>query len=116
MGKRLKSIEIYYTHGSKKRIDRALTDLGYHVPNTSAIVYQAYYDIERRNGIARLMSKAQMQKTLAFAEREDQKTALGWWGVTVYNWCRPHRSLRCLLHQPQGKKSTNNAPRLWLLD
>ncbi len=52
---RLKSIEIHYTHGSKKRIDQALTDLGYHVPNTSAI--------ERRNGTARLMSKTQVRKT-----------------------------------------------------
>ena len=105
---RLKSIEIRYTHGSKKRIDQALADLGYQVPNTSAI--------ERRNGTARLMSKAQVRKTLAFAKREDQKTALGWWGVTVYNWCRPHRSLRCLLPEPQGKKSINNIPRQWLSD
>jgi transposase-like protein/IS1 family transposase len=103
---RLQSIEIRYTHGSKKRIDRALTDLGYHMPNTSAI--------ERRNGTARLMSKAQVRKTLAFAKREDQKTALGWWSVTVYNWCRPHRSLRGLLPEPQGKKSINNVPRQWL--
>ena len=58
---RLQSIEIRYTHGSKKRIDQSLTELGYHVPNTSAIVYQAYYAIERRNGTARLMSKAQVR-------------------------------------------------------
>jgi len=105
---RLQSIEIRYTHGSKKRIDRALTDLGYHVPNTSAI--------ERRNGTARLMSKAQVRRTLAFAKREDQKTALGWWGVTVYNWCRPHRSLRSPLPEPQGKKSISNVLQRWLLD
>jgi IS1 family transposase/transposase-like protein len=106
-GKRLKSIEIRYTHGSKKRIDQALNDLGYHVPNTSAI--------ERRNGTARLMSKAQVRKTLAFAKCEEQKTDLGWWGLTVYNWCRSHRSLRCPLPKPQGKKSINNVPRPWLL-
>lgn len=104
-GKRLKSLEIRYTHGSRKRIDRALNHLGYQVPNTSAI--------ERRNGTARLMSKAQTRKSLAFAKREDQKTALGWWALTVYNWCRPHRSLRCLLPIQQGKKSTNNVLRLW---
>ena len=77
------------------------------MPNTSAI--------ERRNGTARLMSKAQVRKTLAFAKRHDQKTALGWWAMTVYNWCRSHRSLRCPLPEPQGKKSINNVPRLWLL-
>ena len=105
---RLQSIEIRYTHGSKKRIDQALADLGYHVPNTSAI--------ERRNGTARSMSKAQVRKTLAFAKREDQKTALGWWGVTVYNWCRHHRSLRSLLPEPQGKKSIGSVHRRWLSD
>lgn len=105
-GKRLKSIEIRYTHGSQKRIEQALIQLGYQVPNTSAI--------ERRNGTARLMSKAQVRKTLAFAKREDQKTALGWWGVTVSNWCRPHRSLRCPLPQQKGKKSISNVPRQWL--
>ena len=70
-GKRLAALEIRYTHGSRKRINRALLQLGYQVPNTSAI--------ERRNGTARLMSKAQVRKSLAFAKREDQKTALGWW-------------------------------------
>lgn len=78
-GARLQSLEIRYTHGRKKRIDQALTALGYHVPNISAT--------GRRNGTARLMSKAQVRKTLAFAKREEQKTALGGWGVTVYNWC-----------------------------
>ncbi|MBN1451254.1 MAG: hypothetical protein JW963_09585 [Anaerolineales bacterium] len=95
-GKRLKSIEVHYTHGCQKRTIKALNELGYHVPNTSAI--------EHRNGTTRLMSKAQNRKTLAFAKREDQKTALDWWGVTVYNWCRPHRSLRCPLPEHQGKK------------
>lgn len=104
-GRRLTELEIHYAHGSQKRIRRALAQLGYRVPNTSAI--------ERRNGTARLMSKAQVRKSLAFAKREDQKTALGWWSLTAYNWCRPHRSLRCPLPGSQGKKSTSNAPRRW---
>ena len=106
-GKRLQSIEIRYTHGSQKRIDQALNHLGYHVPNTSTI--------ERRNGTARLMSKAQIRKTLAFAKRADQKIALGWWALTAYNWCRSHRSLRYPFLQPQGKKSINSVPQRWLL-
>jgi len=104
-GARLQEVEIRYTHGSQKRIQQALDELGYQVPNTSAI--------ERRNGTARLMSKAQVRKTLAFAKREDEKLRLGWWGVTVYNWCRPHRALRRLLADPQGKKSMLSAPRRW---
>jgi len=106
--KRLKTLEIRYTHGSKKRIDRALEELGYNIANTSAI--------ERRNGTARSMSKAQVRKTLAFAKREEEKTALGWWATTVYNWCREHRSLREELPVPQGKKNTDNALPLWHLD
>jgi IS1 family transposase/transposase-like protein len=104
-GMRLETLEIRYTHGSKKRIEQALNELGYNVPNTSTI--------ERRNGTARLMSKAQVRKTLAFAKRQEDKTALGWWTTTVYNWCREHRSLREKLPSPQGKKSISNAHRLW---
>jgi IS1 family transposase len=104
-GQRLTEIEIRYVHGSQKRIQHALQQLGYQVPNTSAI--------ERRNGTARMMSKAQVRKTLAFAKRPDEKLRLGWWGVTVYNWCRPHRALRYLLPASQGKKSIPNARQLW---
>ena len=104
---RLKTIEIRYTHGSQKRIEKALLELGYNVPNTSAI--------ERRNGTARSMSKAQVRRTLAFAKRQEEKTALGWWATTVYNWCREHRSLREKLPIPQGKKSMSNALLPWFL-
>ena len=62
---RLKTIEIRYTHGSQKRIEQALQELGHNVPNTSAI--------ERRNGTARSMSKAQVRKTLAFAKRSSSE-------------------------------------------
>ncbi len=103
---RLKEIEIRYTHGSQKRIEQALLELGYNVPNTSAI--------ERRNGTARSMSKAQVRRTLAFAKRQEEKTALGWWPTTVYNWSREHRSLREELPMTQAKKSTSSVHLLWL--
>src|SRR5688572_22461879 len=50
------------------------------------------------------MSAYQVRKSLAFARRTETKQALGWWGVTVYNWCRSHCSLRHPLPQPLGKK------------
>jgi len=50
------------------------------------------------------MNAHQVRRSLAFSRRDDTKIALGWWGLTVYNWCRPHRSLRSPLAQPQGKK------------
>ena len=106
-GRRLTQVEIRYAHGSIKRIEQALDDLGYSLPNTSTV--------ERRNGTARLMSAAQVRKALSFSKRRDTKEALGWWAVTVYNWCRSHRSLRSLLPQPLGKKSINSVLRRWLL-
>lgn len=95
-GQKLQSAEIRYAHGSQKRIDQALTDLGFEVPNTSII--------ERYNGTARLMNGTQARKTLAFAKHEDDKRQRGWWALTVYNWARPHRSLRQPLDVPLGKK------------
>lgn len=104
-GYRLEQVEIRYAHGSQKRIALALDRLGYCVPNTSAI--------ERRNGTARLMSSAQVRKTLAFAKKESTKEALGWWGMTVYNWSRSHRSLKQLLAEPVGKKSIDKGHPRW---
>ena len=104
-GGRLVEVEIRYPHGSHKRVAQALDSLGYSQPNTSAI--------ERRNGTARRMTIYQVRKSIAFSRRPDVKLALGWWGVTVYNWCRHHRSLRQPIDEPEGKKSTNSALRPW---
>jgi IS1 family transposase/transposase-like protein len=93
---RMVEVEIRYTHGSRKRATQALDKLGYTQPNTSAI--------ERRNATARRMNAHQVRKSLAFARRSQTKEFLGWWSLTVYNWCRPHSSLRQPLPQPQGKK------------
>jgi IS1 family transposase len=107
-GQRLVAVDIRYAHGSQRCVQQALDYLGYTVPNTSAI--------ERRNGTARRMSAHQVRKSLAFARRPDTKIALGWSGLTVYNWCRPQRSLRLPLSEPHGKKSSNRRPRLWPWD
>lgn len=95
-GRRLVDTEIRYTHGSRKCVDEVLGQLGYTKPNTSAI--------ERRNGTARRMSAHQVRRSLAFSRRPDTKIALGWWAVTVYNWSRPHRSLRSPVPEPLDKK------------
>lgn len=104
-GGRVTQVDVHYTHGSRKRVHQALESLGYLTPNTSAI--------ERRNGTARRMSAHQVRQSLAFSRRPDTKLALGWWGVTVYNWSRPHRTLRQPLIAPVGKKSTNPARLRW---
>ena len=95
-GRRLAGITIHFAHGSKKRVAQSLDFLGYNVPNTSAI--------ERRNGTARLMASSQVRRSLAFAKRPETNLNLGWWAVTVYNWARPHRSLKRPLPQPIGNK------------
>lgn len=104
-GARLVEVEIRYPYGSHNRVAQALDALGYSQPNTSAI--------ERRNGTARRMTIYQVRKSIAFSRRPDAKLALGWWGVTVYNWCRHHRSLRQPMDVPEGKKSTDSALRPW---
>jgi IS1 family transposase/transposase-like protein len=104
-GQRVVAVEIRYAHGSLRCVQRVMAQLGYTTPNTSAI--------ERRNGTARRMNAHQVRRSLAFSRREDTKIALGWWGLTVYNWSRPHRSLRLPLLQPQGKKSSSRVPQRW---
>jgi IS1 family transposase/transposase-like protein len=102
-GQRVVAVDIRYAHGSMRCVQRVIEQLGYTTPNTSAI--------ERRNGTARRMNAHQVRRSLAFSRRDDTKLALGWWGLTVYNWSRPHRSLRLRFAQPQGKKSLPLAPR-----
>ncbi|MEZ4707011.1 MAG: hypothetical protein R3A44_36540 [Caldilineaceae bacterium] len=50
------------------------------------------------------MSAYQIRKSIAFSRRPDVKRNLAWWGITVYNWCRKHRSLRSPLDMTSGKK------------
>lgn len=104
-GQRVVAVEVRYAHGSQCCVQRVMAQLGYTTPNTSAI--------ERRNGTARRMNAHQVRRSLAFSRREDTKLALGWWGLTVYNWSHPHRALRLPLLHPQGKKSSRRAPRQW---
>jgi IS1 family transposase/transposase-like protein len=95
-GKRLQSVKIRYRHGTKKRAMDELLHLNYQKANTSII--------ERRNATARLMNSVQNRKTLAFSRHSTAKLALGWWTVTVYNWCRAHRMLRSKVDQYYSKK------------
>ena len=104
-GQRVVKVDIRYAHGTKRTVAQALEYLGYSKPNTSAI--------ERRNGTARRMSAHQVRRSLAFSRRPDTKIALGWWGVTLYNWCRPNRSLRMRAEHTQDKKSSKTNHRRW---
>jgi len=104
-GQRVVAVDIRYAHGSRHCVQQVLDKLGYITPNTSAI--------ERRNGTPRRMRAHQVRRSLAFARQDDTKVALGWCGLTVYNWCRPHRSLRLPLANTDGKKSSSRRPQPW---
>jgi IS1 family transposase/transposase-like protein len=95
-GRRVVKVDVRYTHGSCKRVQRELLRLGYRTPNVSAV--------ERRNGTARRMDACSVRKTLAFARTPETREARGWWGVTIYNWGRENRALRKLLPKPQGRR------------
>lgn len=94
--RRIVQFDIRYSHGSIKRVAQALTQLGYQQTHTSAN--------ERFNGTARRMSARQVRSSSAFAQRPDTKHAGGWWAATVYNWCRPQRSLHLPLPEPIGRQ------------
>lgn len=90
------AVETLKAHGTWKRIEQGLAELGYNQPNTSAI--------EPFNATARRMNAHQVRRSLSFAHRPQTRQALAWWSACVYNWVRPHRSLRQSLEQPQGKQ------------
>lgn len=95
-GKQLVEVDIVKAYGSWKRIEQGLDDWGYNQPNTSAV--------ERFNATARRMNAHQVRRSLAFAHRTETRRAFAWWSATVYNWVRPHRSLRLELEVPQANK------------
>ncbi len=95
-GTRVVAVETRLAHGTWKRVQQELDQLGYTKPNLSAV--------ERNNGSSRRMNAYLVRRTLAFARQELSRRALGWWGMIVQNWCRVQRGLRLLLPQPQGRK------------
>lgn len=102
-GKKLKSVRIRYRHGIRRRAEWALYNLRHAVPNTAIV--------ERRNATARCMNVTQHRRTLAFARHKLSKLALGWWTVTVYNWCRTHRMLQSpKLWPPEPLKAIKCTP------
>jgi IS1 family transposase/transposase-like protein len=85
-GGRVVEVRSRVAHGSWKRVNKELENLGYQKPNLSAI--------ERQNGTSRRMNAYLIRKSLAFARKEESREALGWWSAVVYNFCRAQRGLR----------------------
>jgi IS1 family transposase len=83
-------------HGSWKRVEKELEQLGYDKPNLSAI--------ERQHGTSRRMNAYLVRRSLAFGRKEESREALGWWGAVVYNFCREQRGLREPLGSSEGRR------------
>jgi len=95
-GRRLESVDIRYTHGTKARVQRELEKLNHNVPNTSAV--------ERQNGTARQHNAFMKRKGLAFAKKTYIRDGIAEIGRLNYNWVAEHRSLKLPLDIPIGRK------------
>lgn len=95
-GGRVVEVEPRVAHGSWKRVEKELEQLGYNEPNLSAI--------ERQNGTSRRMNAYLVRRSLAFGRKEESRRALGWWSGVVYNFCREQRGLREPSSSPEGRR------------
>jgi IS1 family transposase/transposase-like protein len=95
-GGRVVELRSRVAHGSWKRVEKELEELGYKKPNLSAI--------ERQNGTSRRMNAYLVRRSMAFGRKEESREALGWWSVVVYNFCRAQRGLRVPLGRPAGRR------------
>jgi IS1 family transposase len=84
-GGRVDRVEVRVVHG-KARLEHALYLLGYKQINTSVV--------ERHNGTSRLRNQRQVRKTLTFSKARRYHRWMSWLSVGLYNFCRPHHSLR----------------------
>ncbi|MCZ6678481.1 MAG: hypothetical protein O7E52_14680 [Candidatus Poribacteria bacterium] len=50
--------------------------------------------VERQHGTDRHLNRRKVRKTLAFSKEKAFHTCQSWLGVTYYNFCWDHRSLR----------------------
>ncbi|MEE8303400.1 MAG: hypothetical protein V3S24_13305 [Candidatus Tectomicrobia bacterium] len=84
-GGRVEGVEVRAVHG-KARLEHVLYLLGYKQINTSVV--------ERHNGTSRLRNQRKVRKTLAFSKATRYHRWMSWLSVGLYNFCRPHSSLK----------------------
>jgi IS1 family transposase/transposase-like protein len=95
-GGRVVELRSRVAHGSWKRVEKELEELGYEKPNLSAI--------ERQNGTSRRMNAYLVRRSLAFGRKEESREALGWFSTVIYNFCRTQRGLRAPLSSLEGTR------------
>jgi len=84
-GGRVEGVEVRAVHG-KAHLEHVLYLLGYKQINTSVV--------ERHNGTSRLRNQRKVRKTLAFSKATRYHRWMSWLSVGLYNFCRPHSSLK----------------------
>jgi hypothetical protein len=84
-GNRVERVEVNVIH-DKARLAHVLSLLGYKQINTSVV--------ERHNGTSRLRNQRKVRKTLAFSKVNRYHRWMSWLAVGLYNFCRPHSSLK----------------------
>jgi hypothetical protein len=84
-GGRAEGVAVRAVHG-KARLEHVLYLLGYKQINTSVV--------ERHNGTNRLRNQRKVRKTLAFSKARRYHGWMSWLSVGLYNFCRPHSSLK----------------------
>lgn len=95
-GRKLKTVETRYAHGTMGRIKLELARLGHNVPNTSAV--------ERQNGTARQHTPHLQRKGLAFARKKITRVGLAELIRLDYNWVKTSQSLRVELPEWVGRR------------
>jgi hypothetical protein len=73
-------------YGTEKQLKAALA-----ASRVSTTVNTSF--VERYNGTDRNFNARKVRDTYAFSKEREQHEAASWIGVTVYNFCRPHRGL-----------------------
>lgn len=78
-------VKVRAVHGKAHR-EHVLYLRGYNHMNTSVV--------ERHNGTSRLRDQRKVRKTLAFSKVYRSHRWMSWLSVGLYNFCRPHCSVR----------------------
>ena len=82
---RVERVEVRAVHG-KARLEHGWYLLGDKQVNTSVV--------ECHNGTSRLRNQRKVRKTLAFSKATRYHRWMRWLSVGLYNFCRPHSSLK----------------------
>jgi hypothetical protein len=83
---RVVNVECRLVYGTQQQLEAALC-----TSPVSSTINTSF--VERYNGTDRCFNSRKVRKTYEFSKERELHEAATWFGVTVYNFCRPHRGL-----------------------